>query len=92
MGGIFWLNDKQWEKLQPLLPVDTRARRVDDRRIISGIIHVLKSGGRWGDLPKEDGPKKTLYNRYVTLGKARRVARYIHYACCVRRVSGRGSY
>lgn len=69
MRGLFWLNDKQWAKLEPLLPVDTRGRRVDDRRIISGIIHALKSGGRWGDVPAEYGPKKTLYNRYVRWAK-----------------------
>jgi transposase len=33
--------------------------------VISGIVHVLKSGGRWVDAPPEYGPKKTLYNRYV---------------------------
>lgn len=65
MDGQFWLNNKQWAKLEPLLPEDKRGRRVDDRRIISGIIHVLKSGGRWSDAPKDYGPKKTLYNRYV---------------------------
>lgn len=65
MSELFWLNDPQWAKLEPLLPPDQRGRRVDDRRIISGIIHVLKSGGRWGDAPKEYRPKKTLYNRYV---------------------------
>jgi transposase len=65
MSEQFWLNDQQWRKLKPLLPEDKRGRRVDDRRIISGIIHVLKSGGRWGDAPREYGPKKTLYNRFV---------------------------
>lgn len=69
MSGLFWLNDQQWAKLEPLLPVDTRGRRVDDRRIISGIIHALKSGGRWGDVPADYGPKKTLYNRYVRWAK-----------------------
>jgi transposase len=38
---------------------------VDDRRVISGIINVLRSGGRWIDAPPEYGPRKTLYNRYV---------------------------
>jgi transposase len=53
-------------KIEPHLPTDTRGNaRVDDRRVISGIIHVLKSGGRWvGALP-ESGPRKTLYNRFV---------------------------
>ena len=36
-----------------------------DRRVISGIVHVLKSGGRWVDAPPDYGPRKTLYNRYV---------------------------
>ncbi len=69
MSGLFWLSDKQWAKLEPLLPMDSRGRRVDDRRIISGIIHALKSGGRWGDVPPDYGPKKTLYNRYVRWAK-----------------------
>lgn len=66
MSEHFWLNDRQWAKLEPLLPVYAQgARRVDDRRVISGIIHVLKSGCRWADCPKEYGPRKTIYNRFV---------------------------
>ena len=62
----FWLNDDQFSRLEPLLPTDTRGKpRVDDRRVISGIIHVLKSGGRWADAPEVYGPRKTLYNRFV---------------------------
>jgi transposase len=38
---------------------------VDDRRVISGIVHVLRSGGRWVDAPVIYGPGKTLYNRFV---------------------------
>ena len=62
----FWLSEAQFSRIFPHLPTDTRGKpRVDDRRVISGIIHVLKSGGRWVDAPGEYGPKKTLYNRYV---------------------------
>jgi transposase len=62
----FWLSDAQFSLISPHLPTDTRGKaRVDDRRVISGIIHVLKSGGRWIDAPADYGPKKTLYNRYV---------------------------
>jgi transposase len=65
-GDLFWLGDDQFLKIEPLLPRDTRGRaRVDDRRVISGIVHVLKSGGRWVDAPPEYGPRKTLYNRFV---------------------------
>ena len=62
----FWLDEGQFERLAPHLPSDTRGKpRVDDRRVISGIIHVLKSGARWADAPAVYGPKKTLYNRFV---------------------------
>ncbi len=64
--NYFWLNDGEFARLEPLLPTDTRGvPRVDDRRVISGIIHVLKSGGRWSDAPAVYGPRKTLYNRFV---------------------------
>ncbi len=62
----FWLTEEQFAKIEPHLPTDTRGKpRVDDRRVISGIIHVLKSGGRWVDAPRLYGPHKTLYNRFV---------------------------
>jgi transposase len=62
----FWLTDAQFSKIEPHLPTDTRGKaRVDDRRVISGIVHVLKSGSRWVDAPPDYGPKKTVYNRFV---------------------------
>ncbi|MFJ5489519.1 IS5 family transposase, partial [Hansschlegelia beijingensis] len=67
MGSdCFWLTDEQFARLEPHLPTKTRGvPRVDDRRVISGIVHVLRSGGRWADAPAVYGPRKTLYNRYV---------------------------
>jgi len=73
VGGLemtdhyFWLtDDAQFAQLSPLLPNKPRGvPRVDDQRVISGIVHVLKSGGRWVDAPSVYGPKKTLYNRFV---------------------------
>jgi transposase len=63
--NLFWLNDAQWECIQPHLPTDIRGKdRVDDRRVISGIIHVLKSGCRWCDCPRDYGPFTTVYNRF----------------------------
>ena len=62
----FWLTQAQFSRLAPLLPNDTRGKpRVDDRRVISGIVHGLKSGGSWIDAPDVYGPYKTLYNRFV---------------------------
>ena len=43
----------------------TGVEPVDDRRVISGIVHVLKSGCRWCDCPPEYGPPTTIYNRFV---------------------------
>jgi len=66
MSDLFWFSDTQWARIEPLLPRTTRGmKRVDDRRVLSGIVHVIKSGGRWADAPGEYGPKKTLYNRFV---------------------------
>ncbi|MCQ1775460.1 IS5 family transposase [Neorhizobium galegae] len=52
--------------MAPLLPTDVRGmKRVDDRRVLSGIVHALRSAGRWADCADVYGPKKTLYNRFV---------------------------
>jgi len=62
----FWLSEAQFARLQPLLPNKPRGvRRVDDRRVISGIIHVIRSGLMWRDAPAVYGPSKTLYNRFI---------------------------
>src|SRR6202521_1536153 len=64
--NLFWLSDEQWCRIEPHLPRDVRGKeRVDDRRVISGILHVLKSGCRWSDCPPEYGPPTTIYNRFV---------------------------
>lgn len=64
--NLFWLSDQQWEQIRPHLPTDIRGKdRGDDRRVISGILHVLKSGCRWCDCPPEYGPPTTIYNRFV---------------------------
>ena len=64
--NLFWLSDEQWRQIEPHLPKDVRGKaRVDDRRVISGIVHVIKSGCRWCDCPPEYGPPTTIYNRFV---------------------------
>ena len=62
--ALFWLSDEAWVAVEPHLPRNQPgARRVDDRRVLSGIFHVLKSGSRWCDCPAEYGPPTTIYNR-----------------------------
>ena len=64
---LFWLSDEQWERIEapPAYGCARRRARADDRRVISGIVHVLKSGCRWCDCPPEYGPPTTIYNRFV---------------------------
>jgi transposase len=65
MAHLFWLSDTQWAAIERYLPKNQPgARRVDDRRVISGIIHVLKTGCRWCDCPADYGPSTTVYNRF----------------------------
>jgi transposase len=65
MRAEYWLPDQAWSAIEPLLPANQPgARRVDDRRIISGILHVLRSGCRWKDCPSVYGPPTTVYNRW----------------------------
>jgi transposase len=73
--GLFWLNDGQWARIAPHLPKNlTGPARGDDRRIISGIVHMLQSGGRWRDCPREYGPYTTVYNRFNRWAKRGRWA------------------
>lgn len=69
MSSEFWLSDEQWAAIAPLLPRNQcGAHRVDDRRVISGIVHVLRSGCRWQDTPSVYGPPTTIYNRFHRWG------------------------
>ena len=66
MYDSFWFSDSQQARIAPLLPTDVRGKkRVDDRRVPSGIVHALRRGGRRADCADIHGPKKTLCNRFV---------------------------
>jgi transposase len=59
--NLYWLDDREWARIEPHLPKGRRgAHRVDDRRVISGIIHMLKTGARWRDCPADYGPYTTI--------------------------------
>ncbi|GLK86722.1 transposase [Ancylobacter defluvii] len=64
MSRLFWLNDDQWSKIEPLLPHYGSPPRADDRRILSGIVHVLRCGCRWRDCSIDYSPYTTVYNRF----------------------------
>jgi transposase len=60
-----WVGEEIFERMKIHFPRSRGKPRVDDRRVISGILHVLRNGLRWKDLPPGYGPHKTIYNRFV---------------------------
>ena len=64
MSNLFWLTEAQMDRLRPFFPKSHGRPRVDDRRVLSGIIFINRNGLRWCDAPAVYGPPKTLYNRW----------------------------
>lgn len=64
MNKLFLLSERQMERIRPYFPLAHGVPRVDDRRVLSGIIYVIRNGLQWKDAPREYGPHKTLYNRF----------------------------
>ena len=65
MSDQFWLTPAQLNRIKPHFPLSHGVPRVDDLRVISGSIHVIKRGLQWRDAPSDYDPHKTLYNRFV---------------------------
>jgi putative transposase len=65
MGDLVLLSEAQMRQIEPHFPLSHGVPRVDDRRVISGIIFVIRNGLRWRDAPREYGPHKTIYNRFI---------------------------
>ncbi|OJI93308.1 putative transposase of IS4/5 family DUF4096 [Planktotalea frisia] len=64
MSNLYWLTEEQMRRLRPYFPRSRGRPRVDDRRVLSGIIFINRNGLRWCDAPAAYGPPKTLYNRW----------------------------
>ena len=65
MKELFYLSSEQMERIKPFFPRSHGVPRVDDAKVISGIVYVIRHGLQWKDAPAEYGPYKTLYNRFV---------------------------
>ena len=65
MSDLIWLSKAQMRRIEPYFPLPHGVPRVDDRRVLSGIIFVIRNGLRWRDAPKDYGPHKTIYNRFI---------------------------
>ncbi|WP_425467321.1 transposase [Rubellimicrobium roseum] len=66
MSNLYWLTDDQMERLRPFFPKSHGRPRVDDRRVLSGIIFVNRNGLRWRDTPAEYGSRR----RFIAAGSA----------------------
>ncbi len=56
MSDQFWLTKAQLKRIEPFFPRTRGIPRVDDRRVVSGIVHVIRNGLRWRDAPAVYGP------------------------------------
>ena len=65
MSEPWLLSEAQMRRIEPYFPLSHGIPRVDDRRIVSGIIYVIRGGLMWRDAPKAYGPHKTIYNRFI---------------------------
>ena len=64
MSDLYWLSEAQVERLRPYFPKSRGKPRVDDRRVLSGIIYIQRNGLMWKHATRDNGPPKTLYDRW----------------------------
>ena len=66
------LSDEEWAVIAPLLPTNTRGiERVDDRRVINGILWRFRTGSSWRDVPERYGPRTTALQSFLPLAQSR---------------------
>src|SRR5437763_15709740 len=64
MADLFLLSARQMARISPYFPLSHGVPRVDDRRVVSGIVYVIRNGLQWKDAPPAYGPHKTRYIRF----------------------------
>ena len=65
LSDLLMLTPEQMRRIEPYFPLSHGVPRVDDRRVLSGILFVIRNGLRWRDVPAGYGPHKTIYNRFI---------------------------
>ena len=65
MSDLLMLSQAQMRRIEPYFSLSHGIPRVDDRRVLSGILFVIRNGLRWRDVPRDYGPHKTIYNRFI---------------------------
>ena len=67
-------SDKEWSIIEPLLLRKSRGvKRVDDRRVINGILWRFRTGSSWRDVPERYGPRTTLLQPVLPMARIRRL-------------------
>lgn len=62
---VFLLSERHMGRITPFFPLAHGVLRVDDRRVLSEILYVIRNGLQWKDVPKTYGTRKTWYNRFI---------------------------
>lgn len=65
MDDLLLLSEAQMRRIEVHFPLSHGVPRVDDRRVLSGILFVIRNGVRWRDAPAAYGSHKTIYNRFI---------------------------
>ncbi|NHO33434.1 transposase [Acetobacter sp. LMG 1636] len=65
VSELFLLSERQMGRIRPFFPLAHGVPRVGDRRVLSGIVYVIRNGLQWKDAPKACGLHRTLYNRFI---------------------------
>ena len=65
MSDLFLSSQAQMRRIEGYFPLSHGIARVDDRKIVSAIVFVIRNGLRWRDAPREYGPHKTVSNRFI---------------------------
>lgn len=69
MRDLLLLSAAQMRRIEGYFPLSHGIPRVDDRRVLSGILFVIRNGLRWCDAPVAYGPHKTIYNHFIRLSR-----------------------
>lgn len=65
----YQISDELWERIEPLLPPPKPKKksgrpRMDDRKAMSAIFYVLRTGCQWQALPRSLGASSTVHDRF----------------------------
>ena len=68
MTRRYEVSDEQWEQIKPYLGNNRKKMgrpQSDNRKLLNGLMWILRTGAPWRDLPEYYGPWQTVYKRFV---------------------------